>query len=76
MKSLLINVNINGFDYDRRSALGIAASEGHLESVKYLVAHGADTKHVDARGNNALADAIREKRQDVISYLETHAESH
>jgi len=50
--------------------LGIAASEGHLESVQYLVTHGANIWHKDARGNDALADAKRENRQRVVEYLE------
>ena len=54
---------INSCDYDGRTALGIAASEGHLQMVRYLVTHGADVDHKDVRGNNALADAKRENRQ-------------
>ena len=53
---------INNCDYDGRTALGVAASEGHLQMVRYLVTHGADVDHRDVRGNNALADAQREKR--------------
>ena len=53
---------INNCDYDGRTALGVAASEGHLQMVRYLVTHGADVDHCDVRGNNALADAQREKR--------------
>jgi ankyrin repeat protein len=38
MNSLrLIGWNVNGQDYDGRTALGIAASEGKLEAVKYLI---------------------------------------
>ena len=70
MKSLLINLNVNDYDYDKRTALGIAASEGHLESVKYLVHHGANIRHKDARGNDALADAKRENRAAVVEFLE------
>ena len=60
---------INGHDYDGRTALGLACSEGHLDIVKYLIVHGADVNHRDARGNNALDDAVREDRKDVIEYL-------
>lgn len=67
MKSLhLKGWKVNSFDYDGRTALSLAASEGHLDAVKYLVVHGADPKLKDARGNDALADAIREKRTEVI----------
>ena len=62
---------INGYDYDGRTALGLACSEGHLDIVKYLINHGADVNHRDARGNNALDDAVRENRKDVIEYLKS-----
>ena len=60
---------INGYDYDGRTALGLACSEGHLDIVQYLVTHGADINHMDARGNDALADTVRENRKDDMEYL-------
>lgn len=57
IKSLHIAHELNHYDYDGRTALGIAASEGHIETVKYLIKHGANLEHTDARGNDALADA-------------------
>ena len=72
MKALhLKGWKVNSYDYDGRTALNLAASEGHLEAVKYLVVHGADVNHRDARGNSALDDAIRERRSEVVQYLRT-----
>jgi ankyrin repeat protein len=66
---LIKNIDINGYDYDGRTALKLSCSNGHLDIVKYLITHGADINLTDARGNDALADAIRENRKDVIEYL-------
>ncbi|TNV87946.1 hypothetical protein FGO68_gene6125 [Halteria grandinella] len=65
----LLGWNVNGQDYDGRTALGVAASEGHLEAVKYLVQKGADLSIKDARGNDPLGDATRENRTETIEYL-------
>jgi len=75
IKSLLINIDANGYDYDMRTALGIAASQGHLDTVQYLVKHGADIYHKDARGNDALDDARRENKFNVVQYLQSVIES-
>jgi glutaminase len=60
---------VNGQDYDGRTALSIAASEGHLEAVKYLLGNNADIKIKDARGNDPLDEAIREGRLSVADYI-------
>ena len=65
----LLGWNVNGQDYDGRTALGVAASEGQLDVVKYLVQKGADLSIKDARGNDPLADATRENRTSTIEYL-------
>jgi glutaminase len=65
----LLGWNVNGQDYDGRTALGVAASEGQLEVVKYLVAKGADLSIKDSRGNDPLADATRQNRTATVEYL-------
>jgi glutaminase len=66
----ILGWKVDAYDYDGRTALGIAASEGHLDVVKYLVSHGANPLHRDIRNNDAISDARREGREDVIEYLE------
>ena len=62
---------MNAYDYDGRTALGIAASAGNLGAVKYLVTQGADPLIRDIRNNDALADAKRENHAEVFAYLES-----
>lgn len=61
---------IHGRNYDGRTALHVAASEGQLQVVHYLVAHGgADITAVDRWGGTALSDAEREGHASVAKYL-------
>lgn len=70
MKSLhLKGWQVNSYDYDGRTALGLAASEGHVDALRYLLAHGANALHKDARGNDAIADATRENKQEAVNVL-------
>lgn len=65
----LLGWDVNGQDYDGRTAMGVAASEGQLEAVKYLVSKGADLSIKDGRGNDPLGDATRQNRTSTIEYL-------
>ncbi|CAB9508346.1 MAP kinase-activated protein kinase 2 (Fragment) [Seminavis robusta] len=56
-------------DYDRRSALHIAASEGHEGICQYLVMKGARINRVDRWGGSPLDDAHRHKHADVVKFL-------
>ena len=51
--------SINAADYDKRSALHLAAAEGHSDVVKFLVESGATVNMVDRWGGDPLKDAIR-----------------
>jgi ankyrin repeat protein len=61
---------VNAYDYDGRTALGVATSQGNFEAVKYLVAHGANPFHKDFRNNNAFEDAKRENHREILEYLD------
>ncbi|KAL3809007.1 hypothetical protein ACHAXA_000287 [Cyclostephanos tholiformis] len=60
---------INFGDYDRRTALHLAASEGHLDVVTYLVDMGAHVNRSDRWGGSPLDDAHRHRHTDVARYL-------
>lgn len=62
------------YDYDRRTALHLAASEGHLDVVRYLCVQAGDDaarlkSSLDRFGGNPLSDAVREGHEEVAAYL-------
>merc|ERR1740121_2874221 len=63
-------IKVDEGDYDKRTAIHLAASAGHLEVVKALVEElNANHSPTDRWGNTPLDDAIRERHQPVIAYL-------
>ena len=60
---------VNFRDYDRRTPLHIAASEGHLEICKFLVDEGSRINRSDRWGGSPLDDAYRHKHTEVAEYL-------
>jgi ankyrin repeat protein len=61
--------NVNFRDYDRRTGLHVASSEGHLEVVKYLLTKGARINRTDRWGGSPLDDAHRHRNTDVAKFL-------
>jgi Protein kinase domain/Ankyrin repeats (3 copies) len=75
MHQLLHNgtTHVNFRDYDRRTALHVAASEGHLAAVQYLVQDcGARVNRSDRWGGSPLDDAHRHGHGAVADYLRAH----
>jgi hypothetical protein len=62
---------VNFRDYDRRTPLHIAASEGHLDLCQLLVAKGAKINRSDRWGGAPLDDAYRHRHDKVIQYLQS-----
>jgi ankyrin repeat protein len=58
-------VDVNSADYDGRTALHIAASEGHVAVVAALLKAGADCTISDRFGSMAIHDAQRYKHSEV-----------
>ena len=68
-------VDINKVDYDGRSALNVAAGEGHASTVEWLLKHGAKVNTTDRFGNTPLGDASRSRSKQkhvVMQLLITH----
>ncbi|KAG7251658.1 hypothetical protein CRUP_005158, partial [Coryphaenoides rupestris] len=51
--------NLSLGDYDGRTPLHIAACEGHLKVVQYLLSHGATIYARDRYGDTPLSNAVR-----------------
>ncbi|CAF9914260.1 MAG: hypothetical protein HETSPECPRED_001934 [Heterodermia speciosa] len=49
--------------------LHVAARTGRLDVVKFLVAHGADTRKPDGKGRLPIDRARKEHHDDVVQYL-------
>ena len=76
LKALLAggDVSINAADYDQRTPFHLAASEGHMHVVEWLIEIGADPSVADRYGGTPMADAIRHKRDEVIDLLRANGQ--
>lgn len=61
---------MNSSDYDGRTSLHLAASEGQLESVRLLLARGANPDPVDRWGNRPADHAARSGSTDIVAVLD------
>jgi len=64
-------IDINEGDYDKRTAMHLAATEGHTEVVEYLLRHGAKANIMDRFGSTPLADAKINKHKDIIKIIDS-----
>jgi ankyrin repeat protein len=62
-------LDINKGDYDKRTALHLASSEGHYDVVEILIKHGADVNVSDRWGGRPLDDAIQKGNKRVEQLL-------
>ena len=61
--------DLNCADYDGRTPLHLAAAEGRLEAVRFLLNKGVDPQPLDRWNNTPLDDARRHSRDLVVEVL-------
>eukprot|EP01129_Flabellula_baltica_P016657 TRINITY_DN9000_c0_g1_i1.p1 TRINITY_DN9000_c0_g1~~TRINITY_DN9000_c0_g1_i1.p1 ORF type:complete len:1360 (+),score=378.94 TRINITY_DN9000_c0_g1_i1:114-4193(+) len=61
--------DLNGCDYDQRYPLHLAAAEGHLDVVKFLVSKGCNIHVSDRWGNSPISEAAYGEKSDVVEFL-------
>jgi glutaminase len=74
-RMIIAGADVNIMDYDKRTGLHIAASEGHYELVLYLLENGADASLKDRWDNTALEDAERSEHPDITQLIKKYMNS-
>lgn len=62
-------------DYDKRTALHLAACEGHLKVAKLLLAAGADPTTEDRCGRSAHDEAVTYNHKEIVTTMDSHMEN-
>jgi glutaminase len=65
-------VDLNEGEYDKRTGIHLAASEGHIEAVKFFIEKEVDVNPKDRWGGTPMADAKREGHKEVMALLKKH----
>eukprot|EP00741_Cyanophora_paradoxa_P022765 tig00021517_g21986.t1 len=66
---VLRGLNVDAGDYDNRTVLHLAAAEGNMKVVDFLIQQGADVNIQDRWGHVPLQDAIRYKHDAIAQLL-------
>ena len=65
-------VDLNEGDYDMRTGIHVAASEGHIKAVEFFIEKNVDINPKDRWGGTPLADAKREGHKAILELLKKH----
>lgn len=69
-RTIALGVDINKGDYDKRTALHLAAAEGHEDIVKYLVRKGADINATDRWNMKPIDDAKANNNTSIVELFD------
>ena len=70
---IMQGVDFEDADYDGRTPLHLASSEGQLEVIEYLVDAGLkNINPIDRYGNTPYDDAVRGNFDDITLFLKQH----
>lgn len=64
-----MGVSPDDADYDKRTALHLACSDGSLDAARLLIERGADLNLADRFGNTCLDDALESGDKDIVALL-------
>ncbi|KAM0910157.1 hypothetical protein ACQ4PT_014312 [Festuca glaucescens] len=66
-----VRVDVDAVDIDGRAPLfwAITVKGGHVDIVRYLLDHGANTDHVDKRGFTPLHEAVKIGHCEIVELL-------
>lgn len=67
--------NLNSADYDGRTAMHLAASEGHLHIIEYMIQQKVNLAPLDRWGGTPIQDALRHGHQKIAALLFKHTEN-
>ena len=64
--------DVDAADYDGRTALHLAASEGQVAAIELLLGKGARVDVTDRWGGTPLQDAVRQRQRAAVAVLHRH----
>ncbi len=65
-------IDLNEGDYDKRTAIHLAAAEGHKHVIEYLMSKNCNLSPKDRWGTTPLADAIAHGHDDLANFIRKH----
>jgi ankyrin repeat protein len=72
VKNFVLVSDVNSGDYDYRTPLHLAASEGKIEVVRFLIEHGAKVNVQDRWGGTPIQEASRNNFSEIVQLLKSH----